>query len=125
MKNEPLTKKQKLILAGCLASIGLVIGLILVIGLSFWLFNKSDAKAIERVLAADSQTNPGAVSVAEIVRRMEAIDLAGCPRDFKQAYIAHIGAWRQMAMVEQEAQVWGQRYNSGGAMLEAFLRDIR
>ncbi|MFO0787113.1 MAG: hypothetical protein U0573_12275 [Phycisphaerales bacterium] len=81
-----------------------------------------DAASIERVLAADATTHSGANSVAEVVARMRSIDFEGCPTNFQAAYVAHIHAWETMAAVEQEAKSFQDDYNSGGAMVESFIR---
>jgi hypothetical protein len=79
---------------------------------------------IERILAEDGKTTTGATSIAEVVARMRAIDLDGCPRDFSSAYFAHIHDWERFSDVERELAAFHQRYNSGGAMLESFLRGL-
>lgn len=84
----------------------------------------SKIKNIERVLNEDSTTTEGATSVANVVTRMNAIDLSGSPNDFKAAYVAHIHAWELMADVEKEAIAYDANFNSVGAFLEAFLRGV-
>jgi hypothetical protein len=63
-------------------------------------------------------------SVAAVVDRMRAISLAGCPRDSSVAYVTHIHAWELLAEVERDAVRFDADFNSGGAMLEAFLRGL-
>lgn len=87
-----------------------------------WSANAHRASRIEQVLIADSRTSANVVSVAEIVKRMRAISLAGCPTDFIQAYVAHIHAWEEAAALEQEAAAYQSRFNSGAAFVEAFVR---
>lgn len=82
----------------------------------------SDAPSIESVLQADSTTTTGATSVADVVNRMRAIDLSKCPKDFAAAYVAHIHAWELLADVEQQGRAYDANFNSGGAMVESFLR---
>ncbi len=82
----------------------------------------SDAAYIEAVLQQDVTTNSGAQSAADVVTRMRAIDLAGCPNDFKSAYVAHIHAWELMADVHREAAAHRADSESGSAMIEALIR---
>lgn len=85
---------------------------------------KINVAAIERVLAEDSHTADNFTTVEDVVQRMRAIDISQCPTDFQQAYIAHIGAWEKMLLVEWEARQWKERYDSDDAMVEAFLRGL-
>ncbi len=84
----------------------------------------SGAINIERVLKADATTTTGAQSVADVVGRMRAISLAGCPQDFSVAYVAHLHAWELLQAVEQDAIAFDADFNSGAAMLQAFLRGL-
>lgn len=100
--------------------------LVLILGL---LWPRSAIRAdsiqrIEQVLKADSKTSEGATTVAEIAIRMRAIDLKGCPTEFVSAYIAHVHAWEEAATVEREFAEFSERYNSGNAFVEAFVRGI-
>lgn len=79
-------------------------------------------EAIERVLQEDARTNPGAPSVAEVVDRMRRIDLAGCPQDFRAAYVAHIHAWERFAAVERQAIALQSHRQSGEAFAEWLVR---
>jgi hypothetical protein len=79
-------------------------------------------KSIERVLAADKGTTAGATSVAQVVNRMRAIDTAGCPNDFRAAYLAHIHAWEMMADVEKDAIALKADSESGATLVESFIR---
>jgi len=126
MAHNSSPRSQKLLILGCggVLAAGLVLGLVLVVVLAFWWSARSQTQAIERVLAADQASGQQAKSVTELVRNMEAIDLSGCPTDFKEAYIAHIGAWSEMATVAQEAQQFGERYGSWSAMAESFMRGM-
>jgi len=79
---------------------------------------------IERVLAADKGTSTGVKRVSEIVARMRAISLTGCPTEFSSAYVTHIHAWEEMAEVERDAIAFDANFNSNGAMVEAFVRGL-
>ncbi len=82
----------------------LAIGGICVVVLLLWFKGSSssnDILNIERVLAEDSKTAPGATSVVEVVTRMRAIDLNGSPHDFSAAYLAHIHAWKKWQMLSE------------------------
>ena len=127
MPQESSSSNRKLLLAacGCGGALALLILLIFLIGVGVWWSSKqSEARAIERVLAADRGTSQNASSVAEIVQRMRAIDMSGCPVDFRQAYLAHIDAWVEMAAVEDAAAQWKVNYDSRQAMVEAFMRGL-
>jgi hypothetical protein len=105
----------------------LAVGGVCVVALLLWFKGSSssnDASNIERVLAEDSKTAPGATSDMEVVTRMRAINLNGCPQDFSAAYLTHIHAWEKLTDVEREAVALDQRYNSNSALLESFLRGI-
>jgi len=82
----------------------------------------SDATRIESVLQQDATTSGGAQSAADVVARMRAIDLTGCPNDFKSAYVAHIHAWELMADVQRDAVAHRADSESGSAMVEALIR---
>jgi hypothetical protein len=82
------------------------------------------AANIERVLKQDQRTTQNATSVATVVARMRAINLDGCPQDFRLAYIAHIHAWESLLVVEEEAKAFDANFNSGEAMIEAVLRGM-
>lgn len=82
----------------------------------------SGAARIEVVLQHDATASAGAKSAAEVVTRLRAIDLAGCPNDFKSAYVAHIHAWETMADVEREAAALKADSESGAALVESFIR---
>jgi outer membrane murein-binding lipoprotein Lpp len=82
------------------------------------------AANIERVLKQDQGTTQKATSVATVVARKRAINLDGCPQDFTLAYIAHINAWESLLAVEEEAKAFDANFNSGEAMIEAFLRGM-
>jgi hypothetical protein len=82
----------------------------------------SDATRIESVLQQDVTTNSGTQSAADVVARMRAIDLTGCPNDFKSAYVAHIHAWELMADVQREAAAHRADSESGSAMVESLIR---
>ncbi len=84
----------------------------------------SSVTNIERVLKADSTTVDGATSVAEIVSRMRAISLTGCPQDFTAAYVVHIHAWESLAEVERDAAAFDADFNSTGAVVESFFRGV-
>jgi flagellar basal body-associated protein FliL len=78
--------------------------------------------AIETVLQQDAGTTTGVNSVAEVVNRMRAIDMSGCPNDFRAAYLGNIHAWEAMADVEQQAIQLKKEGDSSGAYVEAFVR---
>lgn len=82
------------------------------------------AEEIERVLAANAATTDGEPSVAEVVSRMRAIDLDGCPTEFQEAYLAHIHAWELAETIEYDIEAHNDYYNSWGAMLESLLRGM-
>jgi len=86
--------------------------------------NNEHIANMERVFREDSTTSDGAQDVATVVARMRSISLDGCPQDFAAAYLTHIHAWEKCAAVEQEALMFNERYNSNGAMVEAFFRGI-
>lgn len=79
---------------------------------------------IRRVLRADADTQVGARSITEIVRRMEVVDLSGCPGDFAEAYVAHCNAWRASLAVEQEAITYDAQSSTTEAYAEVFLRGL-
>ena len=97
---------------------------LLLISLAFAGCNSNSIPNIERVLKQDQAATEHATSVADIVARMRAIDLAGCPSDFKSAYVDHIHGWELMASVEIEAKQFDADFNSSSAMLEAFIRGV-
>ena len=82
----------------------------------------SAAARIEFVLQQDVKAPVGAQSAAEVVTRMRAIDLVGCPNDFKAAYVAHIHAWERMADVEREVAAHKADSESGADLVESFIR---
>jgi hypothetical protein len=82
----------------------------------------SPVRDIERVLKEDKTTTDGVKSVAEVVSRMRALNLNGCPRDFIAAYTAHIHAWELAADAERDRTAWKKDYYSGGAVLESIVR---
>ena len=81
-----------------------------------------ETASIERVLKEDAKTMDSATSIVQVVDRMRAIDLKGCPRDFTVAYVSHVHAWELMAMVESEAAAQRADNASGAALLESALR---
>ena len=81
-------------------------------------------KAIIYVLEQDKLADDGISSVAEYVKNQSSISLNGCPPDFTMAYRKHQAAWQDMKSVEEEAEYFKKRYNSGEAFLEAFLRGM-
>lgn len=82
----------------------------------------SDATRIEAVLQQDVTVTVEVKSIEEAVARMRAIDLTGCPNDFKAAYVTHIHAWELMADVQREAAAHRADSESGSAMVEALIR---
>lgn len=80
------------------------------------------AVIIESVLQQDVAASVGAQSASAVVTRMRSIDLAGCPSDFKSAYVAHIHAWELMAQVEGEAAAHRAENEVGAVMVESFIR---
>lgn len=78
--------------------------------------------AIEHVLAEDARINENIAN--RIVQKMRSIDISQCPSDFQQAYVAHIGAWEEKSLAENEAIQWSKRYNSDNAKTEAFMRGL-
>jgi hypothetical protein len=80
------------------------------------------ARNIERVLAEDRAVPTQATSIADVVVRMRSINTAGCPNEFKAAYLAHIHAWEAMAAVEQQVNAFKARNDSTGVMVESFIR---
>jgi hypothetical protein len=100
------------------------IGGVCVVALLMWARSGSssnDVRDIERVLAEDAKTTPGAISVAQVVTRMRAIDLAGCPNDFKATYLAHIHSWEAMEVIVQEANAFKVESGSGGCHCRVIL----
>lgn len=83
-----------------------------------------ERESIERVLQVDAGCVPGARSVAEVVGRMRAIATAGCPADFRVAYLAHLHAWELLADVEREAANFRAEANEDGVLIESFLRGL-
>ena len=79
------------------------------------------AAAIERVLEADRLASQGTSSPGEIVANMRAIDLAGCPEDFKNAFLRHIEAWEGRAAVHAEAEAWIAEFAPGQGTPEDVL----
>jgi hypothetical protein len=55
---------------------------------------------------------------------MRAISTKGCPQDVVEAYLTHIHAWESLAAVERDCVRFNADFNSGGAMVEAFLRGL-
>jgi hypothetical protein len=80
--------------------------------------------AIERVLKQDTTTSTGARTVAEVVTRMRAISLVGCPEEFSRAYVTHIHAWEVMAGVERDAIAWKKDNEPAAVFVEAFIRGL-
>lgn len=85
---------------------------------------KQAKKAIVYVLEQDKLASKGASTIAEYVRNQKAISLFKCPSDFTLAYRRHQAAWENMEAVEEEAQYYIKRYDSGSAYVEAFLRGM-
>jgi hypothetical protein len=77
---------------------------------------------ITSVLEQDRQANTGAQSVADVVRRMRAIDLNGCPDDFRVAYHKHIEAWEMMASVEANVRAFQNQNDPASVVVESFVR---
>jgi len=107
-------------------TIGCVVIIVLILaGIGFWIYRSGqsdDKEAIEQVLKSDSRSTVNTTSVAAVVSRMRRIDLSKCPNDFKAVYLEHIHAWEQLADVERDATTFDAEFNSGGALLEAFIR---
>lgn len=80
------------------------------------------ATRIESVLQQDRTVTVGTQSVAEVVRRMRAIDLNGCPNDFKSAYLAHVHAWELLADVEREVNVYLEENDTAAVIVESLIR---
>ena len=77
--------------------------------LLFGCSNEAEKKAIEDVLEQDRLQFD---TVKAKANHMSSIDLTKCPLDFRQKYIAHIGAWREFALVEHEAEIWQEKHGS-------------
>jgi hypothetical protein len=94
----------------------------------FWGYNRytnaQTKKAIVYVLEQDKLAGYEASTVEEYVRNQNSISLLNCPSDFTIAYRRHQAAWQDMESVENEGKYFQKRYNSGGALLEAFLRGM-
>jgi hypothetical protein len=79
------------------------------------------AAAIERVLAADRLSTQGTSSPGEVVANMRAIDLAGTPEDFQDAFRQHIEAWERRVAVHAETQAWIAEFAPGPATPDEVL----
>ena len=84
------------------------------------LVRPSESSSIQRVLAHDKAWNEEIARhatlgdtwwdqsdvVGKIVSGMRAIDLSGCPEDFRDAYIRHISAWGAYERFAQRNGGW-------------------
>ena len=97
-------------------------GIVIIFGIIFFFScgGGNNKKAIEEVLIKDQWD--GYKTIAEKYEYMSKINLTECPTDFRQKYMAHINAWGELAIVEHEANVFKESYDSWSAYLEAFLR---
>lgn len=77
---------------------------------------------IERVLQQDSVTTDGVSSVDEVVSRMRAIDLTGCPKEFREAYVSYIHAWEDLALVEREKLANQEEAESVDFLVQLLIR---
>lgn len=91
------------------AKVALIIGAAIVLILLIRSCFPGDARSIENVLELDhrnevllqQQIATGANKIQAItstVEKMRAIDLSGCPSDFREAYVRNTAAWRDLAL---------------------------
>lgn len=104
--------------------LAVVIPIVVVVGgiVAYTTLRTSATRAIERVLQLDAKAGNGASTVSDVVAQMRAIDLSGCPEEFRAAYLGHIHAWEEMVIVEQAFSAYDAESNSAGALVEAFVR---
>lgn len=88
----------------------LIAVVVTVFGIRWFTSSSSSAKAIENVLQLDKQYGDAnrqrategsmseAESVVEYLKEAHSIDLSGCPPDFTDAYLKHLGAWESMSI---------------------------
>lgn len=82
----------------------------------------SPAAVMEQVLQADHQASVGIKHYSEIVPRMRAISLEGCPSEFRSAYLAHIHAWEDVEKVLREIEQLSSNDNQSALFWESALR---
>jgi hypothetical protein len=82
----------------------------------------STESRIATVLDKDADVTTGVTTVAEVVAKMRALDLTGCPNDFSAAYLAHIHAWETLADVESDVSAFKSESESGAVFVESMIR---
>lgn len=78
--------------------------------------------SIQIVMAEHQNTLSNPNSIAEVAARLRAIDLSGCPADFRSAFLPYIQAWERMALVEARANQLQSFENFAARMVESFVR---
>jgi len=61
-----------------------------------------EAQNIARVLQVDSKLLNNTKTLSEMVVKLKAVDLSGCPSEFVNAYKKYIASWEAFSSVEQE-----------------------
>jgi hypothetical protein len=103
------------------SSVGPVLVVIIAIIAGWFLWsNYATKQSIRRVLAEDAaipalvMQKAGVLDkywdssglVADLVSRMDRIDISGCPTDFQLAYKRHVSAWSTMARTKGSYEGW-------------------
>jgi len=82
-----------------------------------------DAQNIARVLQVDSKLLSHTKTLSEMVVKLKAVDLGGCPEEFKSAYKKYIAAWEAFATIEQE--MFKADIERASKTIESFLSQYR
>ncbi len=99
--------------------LAIVVSLVVVI---IVLFFPSEKRSMERVLLEDSTTSMNVSSVDEVVAKMRAININGCPLSFKSAYMRHINAWEDLRDLETKVLAHKEYSTSWNMAFDAFLQ---
>lgn len=99
----------------------LIVAVLLIVLIAVF-FPQSEKGCMERVLRKDSVTSENASSVADVVRNMRAINLDGCPQNFRSAYVRHINAWEDLSELETRVQAHQEYGSSWNMAVDAFVQ---
>lgn len=93
-------------------------------GLILFLYVRREEKKapMRRVLQLHGKVLREAESVEEIVTRMQAIPLQGCPKPFREAYTSQRHAWQEMAAILAKARAIDEDFESGDKLVTAIVR---